>query len=192
MRRIVLTSVLLACLAPTWAGDAPKQTPHLLDRFKSLAGHWSGEDLDGNSMPNTRVSYTVTAGGNAVEELLFAGTNHEMRTLYVRDGEDVVLVHFCASGNHPKMRARQLNDGRVEFAFDGGVNFDAAKAGHMHDATFTFMGADELSTSWRFWENGKPAGHVANLHLKRLGANAATATATPTTNDNTLSSEPAQ
>ncbi|TXH72022.1 MAG: hypothetical protein E6Q88_07135 [Lysobacteraceae bacterium] len=190
MRRFVLMSALLACLAPAWAGDAPKQTPHLLDRFKSLAGDWSGEGLDGNSMPNTRVSYTVTAGGNAVEELLFGGTNHEMRTLYVRDGDDVVLVHFCASGNHPKMRARQLKDGRVEFSFDGGVNFDATKAGHMHDATFTFMGADELRTSWRFWEGGKPAEHVANLHLKRIGA--AAATPAPSTNDNTLSNEPAQ
>lgn len=168
MRRLALTSALLALSLSALAADAPQPTPHLLDRFKALAGDWSGEGLDGNSMPGTRVSYTVTASGNAVEELLFAGTNHEMRTLYVRDGDDVVLVHFCASGNHPKMRARQLKDGRVEFAFDGGVNFDAAKAGHMHDATFQFTGTDELTTSWRFWEGGKPAGHVANLHLKRV------------------------
>lgn len=115
-------------------------------------------------MPDTHVNYTVTAGGNAVQERLFPGTAHEMRTLYVRDGDDVVLVHVCASGNHPKMRARGERDGRIVFAFDGAVNFDPAKAGHMHDADFTLLGPDELRTQWRFWQDGRPAEHVANLH----------------------------
>jgi hypothetical protein len=140
MRRIVLAVLFAALALPICAEEsavAPAAKPHLLDRFKALAGDWSGEGLDGNSMPNTQVRYTVTAGGNAVEELLFAGTSHEMRTLYVRDGDDVVLVHFCASGNHPKMRAREERDGRIAFAFDGAVNFDPARAGHMHDADFT-------------------------------------------------------
>lgn len=171
MRRIVLAILLVVLALPLYAADtttAPAAAPHLLDRFKALAGDWSGEGLDGNSMPDTHVNYTVTAGGNAVEELLFPGTAHEMRTLYVRDGDDVVLVHFCASGNHPKMRAREERDGRIVFAFDGAVNFDPARAGHMHDADFTLLGPDELRTQWRFWQDGKPAAHVANLHLRRV------------------------
>lgn len=172
MRRLVaLVLVLLAALAlPAFAADTPAAKPHLLDRFKALAGDWSGEGLDGNSAPGVKVSYTVTANGSAVEELLFAGTPHEMRTLYVKDGDDVVLVHFCASGNHPKMRAREERDGRISFAFDGGVNFDPATAGHMHDADFTFVAADEIRTQWRFWQGGKPAEHVADLHVKRVAA----------------------
>ena len=170
MRRIAL-AVLLALLAlPILAAEpasAPAR-PHLLDRFKALAGTWSGQGLDGNSMPNATVTYTVTAGGNAVEELLFPGSGHEMRTLYVRDGDDLVLVHFCASGNHPKMRAREAADGSIVFDFDGAVNFDPATAGHMHDASFTFVGPDELRSRWQFWQGGKPAEHVANIHLKRI------------------------
>lgn len=175
--RSLIATFLLAALAlpsalPASAQDAPAvpaaAKPHLLERFKALAGEWSGAGLDGNSMPDTNVSYTVTAGGNAVEELLFPGTSHEMRTLYVRDGDDVVLVHFCASGHHPKMRARDTGDDRVVFDFDGAINFDPTKAGHMHDASFTFQGPDELSTRWQFWDGGKPSEHVANLHLKRV------------------------
>lgn len=167
----LVVAAVLACLpmlASAADQAAPAAKPHLLDRFKALAGEWSGEGLDGNSMPGASVSYTVTAGGHAVEELLFPGTPHEMRTLYVRDGDDVVLVHFCASGNHPKMRAREERDGRIVFDFDGAVNFDPAKAGHMHDASFTFLGPDELRTRWQFWQGGQPAEHVANLHLKRV------------------------
>jgi len=173
MRRILL-SVLLAGLAFSAAAAEDPAKPHLLDRFKALAGTWSGQGLDGNSMPNPTVSYTVTAGGNAVEEVVFVGSPHEMRTLYVRDGDDVVLVHFCASGNHPKMRAREERDGSIVFDFDGAVNFDPATAGHMHDASFTFLGADELRSRWQFWQGGKPAEHVANIHLKRLPTAAAT------------------
>lgn len=142
--------------------------PHLLDRFKALAGEWSGTGLEGNSMPDAAVSYTITAGGNAVEELQFPGTSHEMRTLYVRDGDDVVLVHFCASGNHPKMRSRMGENGEVVFDFDGAINFDPTKAAHMHDARFAFVGPDELTSRWQFWDGGKPAKHVADFHLKRV------------------------
>jgi hypothetical protein len=177
-----ITVFSLLCLWPIAAGatsvepkqDAePPQAPHLIDRFKALAGEWSGEGLDDNSMPGAKVRYTVTAGGHAVEELLFAGSPHEMRTLYVRDGDEVVLVHFCASGNHPKMRGRLDAAGRVVFEFDGAVNFDPTKAGHMHDASFTFVGPDELRTRWQFWENGRPAEHVANMHFKRVDAETA-------------------
>lgn len=165
---LLAVALLCASLSASAAGPDVAAKPHLLDRFKALAGEWSGSGLDGNSMPDATVSYTVTAGGNAVEELQFPGTSHEMRTLYVRDGEDVVLVHFCASGNHPKMRARAGQDGEVAFDFDGAINFDPAKAAHMHDARFAFIGPDELTSRWRFWSDGKPAEHVADFHLKRV------------------------
>ncbi len=92
----------------------------------------------------------------------------EMRTLYVRDGDDVVLLHFCASGNHPKMRSRTGENGEVVFDFDGAINFDPAKAAHMHDARFAFIGPDELTSRWQFWDGGKPAKHVADFHLRRV------------------------
>lgn len=174
MRRIhtaaILATALLLCpfLSASAADPDPAAKPHLIERFKALAGEWSGAGLDGNSMPNATVSYTITAGGSAVEELLFAGTSHEMRTLYVRDGDDVVLAHFCASGNHPKMRARAGQNGEVVFDFDGALNFDPAKAAHMHDARFAFNGPDEMTARWQFWDGGKPAEHAANFHLKRV------------------------
>lgn len=174
MRRLHTAALLAAALligpslSASAAGPDIAAEPHLLDRFKALAGEWSGSGLDGNSMPDVAVSYTITAGGNAVEELQFPGTSHEMRTLYVRDGDDVVLVHFCASGNHPKMRSRTGENGEVVFDFDGAINFDPAKAAHMHDARFAFVGPDELTSRWQFWDGGKPAQHVANFHLKRV------------------------
>ena len=179
MKRILIIA-LLACMSTqaAWA-QTPAATsngktgeavpaPHLIDRFKELAGEWSASGLDGNSAPDARMRYEVTAGGSTVVETLFPGTPHEMRTVYAKDGADVVLTHFCASGHHPRMRAKSSNDGTLVFAYDGALNFDPAKDDHMHDATFTFAGPDEIRSRWTFWRGGKPAGHVADFHARRV------------------------
>lgn len=150
------------------AGEKATPAPHLLDRFTALAGTWSGEGLEGNSAPGLKVSYEVTGGGSVVVETLFAGTPHEMRTVYYKDGADVVLTHYCATGNHPKMRAKALDGDTLVFAFDGASNFDPATAGHMHDAQFVFVGPDEIRTRWNFWQDGKPGEHAADMHMKRV------------------------
>ena len=72
MHRLIATALLTVLVAvlglPAFAAE-PKAEPHLLDRFKALAGEWSGAGVEGKSMPNATVSYSITAGGNAVEEL---------------------------------------------------------------------------------------------------------------------------
>jgi hypothetical protein len=110
--------------------------------------------------------YRVTAGGSAVVEELFPGTPHEMSTVYHRDGPDLVLTHYCMSGNQPRMRARPGEGATVAFAFDGGTNLDPARDRHMHEATFTFVSRDEVRTEWRELAGGKPGVTVA-LHLVR-------------------------
>lgn len=179
MLRIALAAALCLCLAgragalePPVREEAPKAAeqaaPHLLDRFKALAGDWTAEGLDGNSDPQMRIRYEVTAGGSAVVETLWPGGPHEMRTVYFRDGDDLVLTHYCASGHHPRMRAKAMDGNKLVFAFDGASNFDPATDGHMHDAHFVFEGADEIRSRWSFWNEGKPGDHVADMHVKRV------------------------
>jgi hypothetical protein len=161
----------LALALPLAAQDeapAEPSAPHLLDRFTALAGTWSASGLDGNSAPDVKIRYETTAGGSAVVETLFAGTPHEMRTVYYKDGADLVLTHYCASGHHPRMRAKGMEGDKLVFAFDGASNFDPATAGHMHDAHFVFVGPDELRTRWNFWKDGKPGDHVADVHVRRV------------------------
>lgn len=156
-------------LAETPASNAAATpAPHLIDRFKALAGEWSAEGQDGNSDPTARVRYEVTGGGSTVVETMFPGAPHEMRTVFFRDGSDLVLTHYCAGGNHPTMRAKSAQGDTVAFEFDHAANFDPAVASHMHDARFVFVGADEIRAQWTSWSAGKPGGHVAEMHLKRV------------------------
>lgn len=165
---LALAALLQAEDAAPQAPAAEKPAPHLIDQFKALAGEWSAEGLDGNSDPKLTIRYEVTGGGSAVVETLWPGAPHEMRTVYYRDGDDVVLTHYCASGNHPTMRAKGIDGKTLVFAFDRANNFDPAKDGHMHDAKFVFEGPDEIRSTWNFWKDGKPGDHMADMHVKRV------------------------
>ncbi len=150
------------------AGDAP--APTALDRFKGLAGEWvAAEDNPMVKKGDLVARYTVTGGGSAVVEDLFPGSPHAMTTVYHNDGKDLVLTHYCMTGNQPRMRAKESAGNTVDFRFDGGTNIDAATTLHMHDARFEFVGKDELRATWVEHKDGKVAMTV-NMHTVRKAA----------------------
>ena len=128
-----------------------------LDRLKSLAGTWEGTAQHGEQKFPTTVTWRVTAGGSAVTETLFEGTEHEMLTVYtVQDGR-IVLTHYCAGGNQPFMKQRKGGSaGELAFEFAGGANLDPAKDPHMHSGLVTFLPDGRLRSEWQSWEGGKP------------------------------------
>lgn len=152
-----------AATAPPAVGSAAA-----LERLKTLAGEWIDVDGSTGQQGQVVVTYRVTGAGSAVVETLFPGLPMEMTTVYHRDGDDLVLTHFCAAGNQPRMRARKPAGDTLVFEFDGGTNLDPAKDGHMHSGTLRFVGPDRVDTEWQGWQNGSPEGaHLAKFHLAR-------------------------
>lgn len=149
---------------------ATAPAPHAFAQLAALAGEWvAAEDGPAFKQGELVSRYERTAGGTALIERLFPGAPHEMTTLYHRDGADLVLTHYCAGGNQPRMRvAAPSPDASVlEFAFDGGTNLDAAKDSHMHSARIQRVGPDELISEWQAWNAGKPDGPPMRFHLLR-------------------------
>lgn len=144
---------------------AAKATP--LDRFKALSGDWIDADGALGMKGKVAATYRVTGGGSAVVERLFVDMPHEMTTVYHLDGAELVLTHYCAAGNQPRMRARKTDGVLVFFEFDGGTNFDPARDMHMHEAKIEFLGPDELRQSWQSWKGGQAAGHAPSFRLVR-------------------------
>ncbi len=160
-------AVGLAFAAPPSSGDAPGAGP--LDRLKRLEGQWEGKAGAGGTPSDVKVSYRVTAGGNAVTETLFEGTPHEMMTVYyVKDGAPA-LTHYCASGRHPRMKWNAKSTANEWILdFDGPANaFDPKKDFHMHDARIFFDGEDHVRSEWQSHDHGKPS-HVAVFDLHRV------------------------
>ena len=84
-------------LASAVAADDKKDTGKLaaLERFKQLSGEWTGKEVEGiHPGQQVNANYKVTAGGSAVVETLFPGTEHEMVTVIQPDGADLVLTHY--------------------------------------------------------------------------------------------------
>jgi len=131
------------------------------ERMKALAGTWEGRGGHGQTDQDVRVVYRVASGGSVVQETQFPGSPHEMISMYhLADGQ-LVLTHYCAMGNQPKMKldTKASTAERLVFAFDGGTNFDPAKDGHVHSGVLEWKGAG-LNADWSSWAGGREQGHI--------------------------------
>jgi hypothetical protein len=140
-----------------------------LDRFKQLAGDWVGTigAHAGKEAQPVEVSYKVTSGGSAVMETIAPKKDMEMVTVIHKDGDDLVLTHYCAVGNQPHMKADRGGDGsKVAFKFTGASNMKSDKDMHMHAVTYTFVDKDTLKAEWTHYMDGKDGGTVV-FELKR-------------------------
>jgi hypothetical protein len=155
----------VAAAGPAAAVDA--STSPALERFKALAGEWvAAEDNEMVKKGELVARYAVTAGGSAVVETVFPGREHEMVTVYHADGPDLVLTHYCIEGNQPRMRARNAQGPRFDFAYDGGTSIDPQHDRHMHSASLALLGPDEIRSEWTELADGKPV-LVVKSHLVR-------------------------
>jgi hypothetical protein len=164
--------VLLALAA--WVGAEDKKEEKSpaaqgLERLKKLSGEWVAADADGKPTSQVVSSFKVTAAGSAVQETIFPGSDHEMVTLYHRDGADLVLTHYCALGNQPHLKADpKAPADQLRFQFAGGSNLDPEKDMHMHEGAITFIDDDHIEWSWQAYKDGKPAdGHKIAMKLVR-------------------------
>ncbi len=128
------------------------------ERIKALRGEWEvTRGPDEHGAHGGTVTYKVTAGGSAVLETLFGGTQHEMVTLYYLEGKDLALTHYCMLQNRPHMRAEpRSSPDKIVFKCLEGENAEIAAEDHMHQATFTFVDADHMKTEWVLYKGGKP------------------------------------
>lgn len=169
VKSVSVAAIVCVCSAVLAEMSSHPTTPSALDRFKALAGTWEGTVTHGDEPQPATVTYAVTAGGSAVAETLFPGTEHEMLTVFYIDDGKLTLTHYCMLGNQPRMQAAAASDvdDKVAFTFAGGANIaDPEKDMHMHEASYTFTDADHLRTTWTMYQQGEPM-HEAVIELKR-------------------------
>ena len=168
---VVLRDEVLA-IAPVEVDDEnkPNSVELAQDQFnqlKGLIGEWAGKAPHDVGQHEGTVTYKVTSAGSAVMETMFAGSDHEMVTMYHVDGDAIVLTHYCALGNQPRMKCTPTGDRKkLVFRFLDGTNLDPAKDIHMHEATLEFLTDDHIRSSWTLYFGGK-LDHTTTFDLKR-------------------------
>lgn len=168
IRTAALLCVLVCATAPAAEEDKKAGAAAGLDHFKQLSGDWVGKEVKGpNQGTEIRATYKVTAAGSAVIETLFPGADHEMITMIHRDGDELLLTHYCALGNQPHMKAAAAPNGnQVAFKFVRATNLKSPNDPHMHDVIFTFVDKDAFRSEWTYFRDGKASGTVV-FEMKR-------------------------
>src|SRR5439155_10819388 len=98
------------------ACPTPPPTSATFNVIRSLAGTWESIEPGPDQKPMV-VIFKPTSMDSAVVESMFPGSPHEMINLFTSDGDGVVMTHYCAMGNQPRMRAASADDGVLKFQF---------------------------------------------------------------------------
>ena len=172
-RRLMTCGLMVLAMAAGGRGDEPAKPEapkHAgLERLKKMAGTWVEADKDGKPTDKVVSVVKVTAGGSVVHETLFPGQPMEMVSVYHIDKGDLVMTHYCALGNQPRMKADPKSpSNQIKWVFAGGTNLDPAKDMHMHSGVVTFIDDDHIEFGGVAWEGGKPSEtHCAAMKLVR-------------------------
>jgi hypothetical protein len=129
------------------ASDAHKAA--MLGRIKALAGTWEMTDDKGQSQIAS--IFVVSSDGHVVREIMFPGSQHEMTNMYHMDGDTLIVTHYCAVGNQPRMRApaTDASADRITFVFDSVTNKTSADQTCMGNMTIVFVDAQTIRQEWR-------------------------------------------
>jgi hypothetical protein len=169
-RVIGVLALVLVVAAPRARAGEGITAKVAFDKLKTLVGDWKAESTGHGEDHSGTISYKVTGAGSVVMETEFAGSPHEMVTMYHLDGDDLVLTHYCAAGNQPKLKLDRANStaDNLVFKFAGGTNLDPAKDLHIHDVQFKFT-ADpkKFETQWEAFKDGKKAMGTTTMKLTR-------------------------
>jgi hypothetical protein len=161
MHRRLTTILTVTCLAAiAHAGDpatqpaaGPSPAEQAFERLKSLVGTWKGKTDQGH---NVTVTYALTGEGSALVESL--DLHGGMTTVYYVDNDRLLMTHFCAAKNQPRMvAAAPADDGKsVKFDFLDATGLRTPDDGHMHTLEFAFGDTkDAFTQTWTFRQAGK-------------------------------------
>ena len=150
---VVILAILFA--TPAFAGESAKEhasvaaSPAAFERLKGLIGSWQGVGEGGE---NSTTSFELVSNGSALMERT-AMPGVVMVNLYHPDGDAVVMTHYCASGNQPRMRCAK--DGTsLAFTLADITNWKKGEA-RMSAVTVTLIDADHMKQDWVTDEAGK-------------------------------------
>src|SRR5258708_40242295 len=94
LRKAAPLFALLFCAALPLFAETHAEA--VFKRLQSLSGEWEGKDDHGMV---SKTNFQVLASKTSVMETLSPAGMEEMVTLYMIDGDGIVLLHYCSADN---------------------------------------------------------------------------------------------
>lgn len=180
MRKLIVASFILVCAAGVTLVSAqdkpadPTTKPAtkvdakaaLAELGKALSGTWLNEPNKGEEdKPREKIEFRFTSGGKVLMETMFPGTDHEMVNIYHLDKGELLVTHYCAMGNQPRMKLVSAANGEYTFEFKDGTNIPEKNPQYMGGLKISLANG-AASETWTFFSNGK-AGESMEMKLSR-------------------------
>ena len=157
------TLVLITLLAfATTSAFGQTEAQKAFATIKALPGNWVGDTV----MGPVQVNFKVTAGGSAVMSEILG--KEDMVSMFNLDGPGrLLMTHYCAAGNEPRMEASLSPDGKIiTFIYVDATNLATPDAGHMQKMVLTVIDDNHHTEEWTFTDHGKEHKAVFDLHRK--------------------------
>ncbi len=153
-----LTSLLTGVLAYAASGAQSG-----FEQLKSLSGSWEGKASNGKPV---HVDFRSTANGSALMSEIKG--EEDMVSMFNLDGDRLLMTHYCAAGNQPRMLATASRDGKtLTFDFLDATNLTSPDAGHMQHLVISMQDANHHTEEWSFVDHGKEMKEVFDLWRKK-------------------------
>ncbi len=172
-----LATLIVAAIFSAFAGNfvadageyqsAPYKGSKEFERMKQLVGAWEGTSNMEKEGKKVRVEYRLTAGGSALVETLFPGTDEEMISVYHDRKGKLAMTHYCMFHNQPRMSLRKTDAKTIQLGFAKLNDIDPLKETHMHALSITFTDHDHIIQKWTMYEKGQ-AKEVVTFNLTRV------------------------
>jgi hypothetical protein len=158
IRFVVSLAVIMVTVAAWAQSDAQKD----FDSVKALDGFWAGRDQSGTPV---KVSFRTTAAGSAVMSEITG--KEDMISMFHLDGDRLLLTHYCAAGNQPRMKAVWIDGKTIRFDYVDATNLATRDAGHMQRMVLTTVDANHHIEEWIFNDHGKEMKEVFTLERQK-------------------------
>jgi hypothetical protein len=158
--RIAITLLFVLLTSGAFAASAAQKS---FEELKSLDGSWEGKASNGEPV---QVSYKVTSNGSALMSEIKG--KEDMISMFNLDGERLLMTHYCAVGNQPRMVASASPDGKtITFAFLDVTNLATPDAGHMNRLIISMPDSNHHTEEWVYNDHGKEMKEVFDLWRKK-------------------------
>ena len=157
LRILAIATLAIAATSAFAQTDAQKA----FTAIKSMPGTWEGQSSKGP----VQVTFKITSGGSAVMSEILG--KEDMISMFNMDGDRLLLTHYCAMGNQPRMQASLSPDGKtVTFSYVDATNLSAPDAGHLQRMVLTMLDDNHQIEEWVFVDHGKELKQVFDLRRK--------------------------
>jgi len=146
---------------------SPERARVAFERYKSLAGDWSGASSEGWK---DQVRYETIARQSVVMQtsLFEAHPGETMVTMiHLHEGQ-LMLTHYCVAGNQPRLVASAINAdaSEITFTYKDGTGLATRDEGHMDKAVIRFSADDVITSRWTWYQDGQES-WMEEIRLER-------------------------